>query len=93
MQRGNLIIYDLEGKIIIQTGEAQGDVLPHNYPVGIPYMELPYGTMGTNRVIGIDVTVEPHQPIFEEITTEETPEQKIARLEAELEALKNSDTQ
>lgn len=88
MQRGNLVIYDETGKIFSQTGEAKGDVLPHEYPVGIPYIEIPFGTMITKRLISIDTTKTPHEPIFEELQIQETPEQKIARLEAELAALK-----
>lgn len=67
MQRGNLVIYDLEGTIVYQTGEAEGNILPHEYPVGIPYMEIPFGTMKTKRLIRIDTTVEPHEPIFEDV--------------------------
>ena len=82
MQRGNLVIYDLEGTIFSQTGEAQGDVLPHEYPVGIPYIELPFGTLATKRLISIDVTKTPHEPIFEDVVIPKTEEQiRIEELE------------
>lgn len=68
MKRGNLVFYDLVGKIFSQTGEAEGDILPHEYPVGIPYIEIPFGTMAQKRVISIDVTdPKSHKPIFETI--------------------------
>lgn len=85
MQRGNLIIYDNEGKIWLQTGEAEGDILPHEYPVGLPYMELPFGIMATRRVVRVDVTTTPHTPVFEEIEIPKTPEQ----LQSEIEQLEN----
>lgn len=90
MDRGNLVIYDLEGKIILQTGEASGDVLPHTYPSGIPYIELPYGTMKTKRLVSIDVSADPHEPIFEEIQREKTLEDRILELEEELKKYKNT---
>ena len=84
MQRGNLVIYDEEGKIWYQSGEAEGDILPHEYPVGIPYMELPFGTMATKRLIRIDTSVEPHEPVFEELEVQKTPEQIIEELENQI---------
>lgn len=36
MQRGSLIIYDNTGKIFLNTGDAEGDVLPHTLPDGLP---------------------------------------------------------
>ncbi len=85
MQRGNLVIYDLEGRVFSQTGEAEGDVLPHVYPVGIPYVEIPFGTMAIKRLVGIDVSVSPHQPIFKVIEVPKTPEQeRIEELENQL---------
>ena len=76
MQRGNLIIYDETGKIYAQSGEAQGDVYPHEYLIGLPYIEMPHGTMRTKKEIGIDVSKSPHVPIFEDLITEEELEEK-----------------
>ncbi len=85
MQRGNLVIYDLNGKVWSQTGEAEGDIIPHDYPVGIPYMEIPYGIMNTKRLIEIDVSQVPNVPIFIEIVAEKSEEQlKIEELENQL---------
>ena len=63
MQRGNLIIYDETGKIFSQSGEAEGDVLAHEYPTGLPYLEIPFGTMALKRVVSIDTSVTPHVPV------------------------------
>lgn len=84
MQRGNLVIYDETGKIFSQTGEAEGDVLPHEYPIGIPYIEIPFGTMATKKLIEIDATKEPHEPIFEDIERQPTIQELLLRI-AELE--------
>lgn len=83
MQRGNLVIYDAEGKIFSQTGEAEGDILPHEYPVGIPYMEIPFGVMTTKQLVRIDVSnPSKHVPVFEDVTPLKTPEQlRIEELE------------
>lgn len=76
MQRGNLVIYDETGKIFSQTGEAEGDVLPHEYPIGIPYMEIPFGTMATKRLLSIDVSdSNNHVPVFEDIPQQPTYEE------------------
>lgn len=87
MKRGNLIIYDLAGNIITQTGEAIGDVLPHTYPIGVPYIELAYGATVGKRILRVDVNVEPHQVVTEDLPIEKTAEEKIAELESQLAAL------
>lgn len=84
MQRGNLVIYDTTGKIFSQTGEAEGDILSHEYPVGLPYIEIPFGTMSTKRLISIDVAVTPHEPVFEEIAREKTQQEIIQELENQI---------
>lgn len=84
MERGNLIIYDLAGTIITQTGDAKGDVLPHAYPIGVPYIELAYGETVGKRILSVDVSVEPHQVVTEDLPIEKTTEEKIAELEAKL---------
>jgi hypothetical protein len=86
MDRGNLIIYDLEGTIISQTGEATGDLLPHTYPVGIPYIELNYGDMKyeTQRLVRVNVNTDPHTPVFEPIIREKTDAEKLAEAEEKL---------
>jgi len=73
MQRGNLIIYDEVGTIISQTGEAQGCILPHEYPVGVSYIELLYGSyraqLSTSRIVRIDpITKIPEFETYEDGT-------------------------
>src|SRR5690606_5152878 len=61
-----LIIYDNEGYILsVRSGEPA----PRE-PVGVPFLwtEVPEG----KRVVGVDVSVTPHQPIFEDIPPSET---------------------
>jgi len=84
MKRGNLVLYDFTGKIYSQTGEAEGAVLPHVYPECIPYIEIPFGTMKSKKLIKIDVSVTPHQPIFEEIKVTQTDADRITELENQL---------
>lgn len=79
MKRGNLILYDNTGRIFLQTGEAQGDVLPHEYPVGIPYIEIPFGVMRNKIIIGVDVSTNPHNLIVEDIPHVETEEERLQR--------------
>lgn len=62
MERGNLVIYDDLGNIWHQTGYAKGDVLSHEYPEGLPWMEIPYED--GRFVESIDVSKTPHEPIF-----------------------------
>ena len=85
MQRGNLVIYDETGKIFAQTGECEGDVLSNDYPIGLPYLEIPYGTMSTKRVISIDVTKTPHEPIFVDLPKagSDILEERITQAEAD----------
>lgn len=87
-KRGNLIVYDLEGMIVSQTGEASGTLLPHVYPVGIPYLELPFGDMkyASQRLVRIDVSSNPHKPVFEAIVIAKTIEEELAEARAKLKA-------
>lgn len=86
MDRSNLIIYDIKGKIWSQTGEATGDILPHKYPVGIPYIEVPYGITKGKRIVSVDVKVTPHKIVTEDIEVKpsyEDLENKVLLLESE----------
>ncbi|EQF24671.1 hypothetical protein QEW_2457 [Clostridioides difficile CD160] len=67
MNRANRIIYDQTGKILLQTGEATGDVLEHNEITELNWIDIDYGSIdyAKNRVIGINI--ETKQPILEEI--------------------------
>lgn len=74
MQRGSLIIYDNEGKIFLNTGDAEGDVLPYTPPVGLPYIITEYGQLNGKRVLSVDVATKklvtediPVQPTYEQL--------------------------
>lgn len=77
------IIYDDTGYIITTiVGEGLRE------PVGVPFLnvEIPSGKqLKITDGIGVDVTVTPHQPIFEDI-----PKSEVEMLREENEQLKNS---
>ncbi|EQJ94963.1 hypothetical protein [Clostridioides difficile] len=72
----NRVIYDQTGKIIFETGESCGDVLPHNKVTELDYIDIPYGSIDyiKNRIIGINI--ETKQPILEEIPVYVSEEKK-----------------
>ena len=55
MQRGSLIIYDNSGKVWVNTGDAEGDILPHTTPDGLPYIETQFGELNGKNIIAVDV--------------------------------------
>ncbi|VIF57409.1 Uncharacterised protein [Clostridioides difficile] len=72
----NRVIYDQTGKIIFETGESCGDVLPHNKITELDYIDIPYGSIDyiKNRIVGINI--ETKQPILEEIPVYVSEEKK-----------------
>ncbi|EQK10410.1 TPA: hypothetical protein KRD68_002175 [Clostridioides difficile] len=85
MNRANRIIYDQTGKILLQTGEATGDVLEHNEIIELNWIDIDYGSVDytKNRITGINI--ETKQPILEEIPVYITEEEKrIKELENQL---------
>ncbi|MER0321518.1 hypothetical protein ABRQ55_10410 [Clostridioides difficile] len=85
MNRANRIIYDQTGKILLQTGEATGDVLEHNEITELNWIDIDYGSVDytKNRITGINI--ETKQPILEEIPVYITEEEKrIKELENQL---------
>lgn len=83
MQRGSLIIYDNDGKIWLNTGDAEGDVLQHDIPAGLPYILTEFGELDNKIVKGVDVKTK--QLITEDIPYIETEEEKLLREKRELE--------
>lgn len=67
MQRGSLIIYDTNGKVWINTGDAEGDILPNEIPVGLPYIETKFGELNNKKVLSVDISVTPHKLVTEDI--------------------------
>jgi|GEM_PF-3469041 len=84
MKRGNLVIYDNRGVIYGQTGDLNADVPAHDYPQGIPYIEIPYGIINEKKLLYIDVSKTPHEPIFEVLEIQKTDAERIAELENQL---------
>ncbi|MDV9231042.1 hypothetical protein RZ898_009780 [Clostridioides difficile] len=85
MERGNRIICDQTGKILLQTGEATGDILEHDEITELHFVDIPYGSIDytKNRIIGINI--ETKEPILEEIPTFISDEEKrIQELENQL---------
>ncbi|BDR75750.1 hypothetical protein [Clostridium tetani] len=83
MKRGSLIIYDNEGKVWVNTGDAEGDILPHTLPSGLPYIITEYGQLEGKIVKGVNV--ETKELILEDIPKVETEEERLRREKEELE--------
>ncbi|EQF28819.1 putative phage protein [Clostridioides difficile CD160] len=85
MNRANRIIYDQTGKILLQTGEATGDILEHDEITELHCIDVPYGSIdyAKNRITGINI--ETKQPILEEIPVYMSEEEKrIQELENQI---------
>ena len=85
MNRANRIIYDQTGKMLLQTGEATGDVLEYDTITELHCIDIPYGSIDytRNRIIGINI--ETKEPILEEIPTFISDEEKrIQELENQI---------
>ncbi|AUM88280.1 hypothetical protein FDF50_14735 [Clostridium botulinum] len=83
MKRGSLIIYDNTGKIFLNTGDAEGDLLPHTSPVGLPYIITKFGELDGKIVKGVNVKTK--ELILEDRPHIETEEEKLKREKQELE--------
>ncbi len=83
MKRGSLIIYDNSGSVWVNTGDAEGDVLPHTLPEGLPYIITEFGELDGKIVQRVDVKSK--SLIIENIAHELTDEDiEIKRLQQEL---------
>ncbi|WP_131068625.1 hypothetical protein [Clostridioides difficile] len=89
MDRGNRIIYNQDGKIIFQTGEATGDVLEHDTITELHYLDVEFGSIDYSKQY-----IESINPITKELNIKDievvlTDEQKrLEALEKELNILK-----
>lgn len=83
MKRGSLIIYDNNGKIFLNTGDAKGDILPHTPPSGLPHIITEYGQLDGKIAKGVNV--ETKELILEDIPKVETEEERLRREKEELE--------
>ncbi|HBF6807837.1 TPA: hypothetical protein ACSREK_000605 [Clostridioides difficile] len=85
MNRANRIICDQTGKILLQTGEATGDILEHDEITELHFVDIPYGSVDytKSRIVGINI--ETKEPILEEIPVFISDEEKrIQELENQL---------
>ncbi|HBF8529268.1 TPA: hypothetical protein KO034_003355 [Clostridioides difficile] len=89
MERGNRIIYNQDGKILLQTGEATGDVLEHDAITELHYLDVEYGSIDYSKqyIESINpITKEPNIKNIEVVLTDEQKRLKV--LEEELSMLK-----
>ncbi|HBH0878296.1 TPA: hypothetical protein KR676_001996 [Clostridioides difficile] len=85
MNRANRIICDQTGKILLQTGEATGDILEHDTITQLHYIDVPYGSIDYEKYRIIGINIETKEPILEEIKIELTEEEKrIQELENQI---------
>ncbi|HGM1080365.1 TPA: hypothetical protein ACKOLN_000310 [Clostridioides difficile] len=85
MNRANRIIYDQTGKILLQTGEATGDILEHDTITELHYIDVEYGNIDYSKQY-----IESINPITKELILKDIPiylseeEKRIQELENQL---------
>ncbi|HBF4252300.1 hypothetical protein [Clostridioides difficile] len=85
MNRANRIICDQTGKILLQTGEATGDVLPHDEITELSFLDIEYGSIDYSKQY-----IESINPITKELILKDIPiylseeEKRIQELENQL---------
>ncbi|HGM3509546.1 TPA: hypothetical protein ACKOR7_004204, partial [Clostridioides difficile] len=85
MERGNRIIYNQNGKIIFQTGEATGDVLEHHTITELHYLDVEYGSIDYSKQYIESINPVTKEPVLKDIEVVLTDEQKrLQALEKEL---------
>ncbi len=89
MNRGNRIIYNQDGKILLQTGEATGDVLEHDTITELHYLDVEYGSIDYSKQYIESINPVTKEPVLKDIEVVLTDEQKrLEALEKELNMLK-----
>ncbi|MGE6515603.1 hypothetical protein [Lysinibacillus sphaericus] len=86
-EMNNRIVFETQtGRIIYQTGEAQGDVIPHKDWGTIGYIDLPYGSIDHSKGYLKALNPETLEPIVELYPAPQpTEEQKhIKKLEEDI---------
>ncbi|HFL2403605.1 TPA: hypothetical protein ACG3PH_001984 [Clostridioides difficile] len=85
MNRANRIIYDQTGKILLQTGEATGDVLPHDNIIELSFLDVEHGSIDYSKQY-----IESINPITKELILKDIPiylseeEKRIQELENQI---------
>ncbi|MCJ0225764.1 hypothetical protein JY758_19610 [Clostridioides difficile] len=89
MERGNRIIYDQSGKIWLQTGESEGDVLEHDVITELNFIDVEYGSIDYSKQYIESINPVTKEPVLKDIEVVLTDEQKrLQALEKELNMLK-----
>lgn len=83
MQVGSLIIYDNQGTVWVNTGDSEGDILPHIPPVGLPYVITQFGELNGKVLKGVNPQTK--ELITEDVPKIETEEERLRREKEELE--------
>ncbi|HAU5258812.1 TPA: hypothetical protein JD121_18695 [Clostridioides difficile] len=85
MDRGNRIIYNQDGKIIFQTGEATGDVLEHDTITELHYLDVEFGSIDYSKQYIESINPTTKEPILKDIPIYLSEEEKrIQELESQL---------
>ncbi|HBE9110547.1 TPA: hypothetical protein KNH21_003906 [Clostridioides difficile] len=89
MDRGNRIIYNQDGKILLQTGEATGDVLEHDVITELHYLDVEFGSIDYSKQYIESINPITKELVLKDIEVVLTDEQKrLEALEKELSMLK-----
>ncbi len=89
MERCNRVIYNQDGKILLQTGEATGDVLEHDTIVELFFLDVEYGSIDYTKQYIESINPVTKEPVLKDIEIILTDEQKrLQTLEKELNLLK-----
>ncbi|EGT3912282.1 hypothetical protein [Clostridioides difficile] len=85
MNRGNRVIYNQDGKILLQTGEATGDILEHDTITELNFIDLEFGSINYSKQY-----IECINPITKELILKDIPiylseeEKRIQELENQI---------
>ncbi|MDN9833894.1 hypothetical protein KLM64_17425 [Clostridioides difficile] len=89
MNKKNRIIYDQTGKIWLQTGESNGDVLKHSEITELHYLDVEFGSIDYSKQYIESINLTTKEPVVKDIEIVLTDEQKrLQALEKELSMLK-----
>lgn len=70
MNRNNRIIYNQDGKIIFQTGEATGDVSEHDTITELHYLDVEFGSIDYSKLYIESINPITKELIIKDILTE-----------------------
>ncbi|HBF4773983.1 Uncharacterised protein [Clostridioides difficile] len=89
MERCNRVIYNQGGKILLQTGEATGDVLEHDTITELHYLDVEFGSIDYSKQYIESINPITKELVIKDIEVVLTDEQKrLQALEKELNMLK-----